>query len=671
MLMRNAFKHLLFALFLFYFIFCRARVDVHANGNTTPIKSVVIFAPRKTDISKKLRYQRSVSDVMHFDSPFIIGTNGLVVVFAAADYTENSRENVDIVARYVEARGTNWAEGAIADNLKKWRTQIVLRNEKERGCAYALQKPLAVAKGNKIYLFVLNHKGTQSVPGNWKRPAWHLEMVVGDVVRRGDRAQGTGKTIEWRTSAVSGASLTQQLRRHSLNVLPYSGSAFLTDDGKIVFVVRAVKANDYFAVIIYLNDDYKNAELSLTYIRSFAGCYPLSVFPWRRKLLMTILCKGGWQQVKESIDTGKTWKESTEPVARVLSSLRNNEYFATAVIQKRTVLLFTRQKIKESGSNRTREIYLWLSDDYRVYDLGPIIIDDNYLVSIGLVYTNGELFFLLQQLDNMSKKTILIHLKEHMEKAKRLLNALVETDVYLSLACKPTNTQGSFLKILCDTPLPTDGLVGFLSGKGDKDVWQDEYFFANATVKRGKKVSNGFTFDGFGAGAQWRLNTQEGYQLYNFTKYGLSVAATVTIHGEDKNGDSSPLLTIGGVDSSERPGLWYSREMKWKMVSRNGWALADTFVKHRAYHVVLMLHNNSIFAYVNGALIGTLSQISAPWEKSFDIEKLFIGGYNDDDDNFDYVKRRASYATIRNILLYNRPLTAGELEALGKRGLRL
>ncbi|RNF00698.1 trans-sialidase, partial [Trypanosoma cruzi] len=224
----------------------------------------------------------------------------------------------------------------------------------------------------------------------------------------------------------------------------------------------------------------------------------------------------------------------------------------------------------------------------------------------------------------------------------------------------------------------TAGLVGFLSGNFSDGTWRDEYLGVNATVK-GKKEgasagvaekagsSDGVTFTGRGAWAEWPVGSQGENQLYHFANYNFTLVATVSIDGEPKEGDTSiPVMgaKMNDDDKTVLLGLSYENGGKWKLVCRGGTNTGDqsvTLATETKEHVVILLRNGSQgSAYVDGQRVGN-EECALENKDSKEISHFYIGG--DGGEKGDSASQEV-HVSVKNVLLYNRPLDDTEMTAL-------
>lgn len=434
-----------------------------------------------------------------------------------------------------------------------------------------------------------------------------------------------------------------------------------------MFVVRAVKRNRAVSAIVHSNISRNLTNWELSYVGTAEDCYCPSFFEWEGKLIMITHCGGDTSKVKESTDMGKTWMESAGQIAYVWNQLYSKRYFSTATIGDKKVLLFTQLRISREDSKEKYEVYLWFSEGNRVHNVGPILVSEKVIIFGGLFYTKGALFSIHQQHSNEPMSIILTHHRGTLDGIEFVLNTWSANDKYFSRSCKETTPHSVSLTSLCPTPVPTDGLVGFLSGNGNETGWNDEYFYVGAAVKGGTRVKNGFKFAGPGTGATWPVGRQGQTQLYNFTKYGFSVLATVSIN-EVPRGES-PLLTVGGLFGEGLLGLWYNKDRKWQVIFKNagapasGWASYESWAKDETYRVALVFHSRRFFVYVDGEHVGGGLQMSAG-DGVFDIQRLFIGGYLNGSLNG---ANATSHVTVTNVFFYNRPFNATEIGSMSRR----
>ncbi|EKF28463.1 trans-sialidase, putative, partial [Trypanosoma cruzi marinkellei] len=219
----------------------------------------------------------------------------------------------------------------------------------------------------------------------------------------------------------------------------------------------------------------------------------------------------------------------------------------------------------------------------------------------------------------------------------------------------------------------TDGLVGFLSDNFFGKTWKDEYLGVNATVTDGtaaatvaaaatKASDKGVTFRG--AWAEWPVGKQGENQLYHFANYNFTLVATVSIDGEPTKDGPIPLMGVrldGEGEKSKLMELSYDKGKKWelqcdgKLVKQK----SRDWETEKSQHVVILLRNGTQgTAYVDGESVGEATcELENTDNKG--ISHFYIGGDGGTAGSGEDVP-----VTVRNVLLYNRPLSSGEITAL-------
>ncbi|EKG07932.1 complement regulatory protein, putative [Trypanosoma cruzi] len=229
------------------------------------------------------------------------------------------------------------------------------------------------------------------------------------------------------------------------------------------------------------------------------------------------------------------------------------------------------------NDNVKGRLHLWVTDKARVYDVGPVSREEDDAAASSLLLNSGknnkELISLYEnKKSDGSYNLVTVSLTEKLERIKEV----VKTWKYLDGALKTCRSGSSGTvdlptKGMCNGRVPTDGLVGFLSGNFPDNTWRDEYLGVNATVKNGERtVPNGWTFKGPGAWAEWPVGKLGQTVPYYFANTEFTLVATVSIHEVPKEG-SIPLMGVRMNDTSSTVlfGLSYTREKKWLAISED------------------------------------------------------------------------------------------------------
>ncbi|EKG00406.1 trans-sialidase, putative, partial [Trypanosoma cruzi] len=254
---------------------------------------------------------------------------------------------------------------------------------------------------------------------------------------------------------------------------------------------------------------------------------------------------------------------------------------------------------------------------------------------------------------------------------KDVLKTWREVDERVSSLCPSTAAKDAPTGNACATDKITDGLVGFLSGNFSDDTWRDEYLGVNATVNNNEGAAKATLHEGrvkfTGAWAEWPVGAQGENQLYHFANYNFTLVATVSIDGEPKKGDTIPLIGAKMNDNGKTVllGLSYNNEKKWILLCDDGKNTehSSTWETKKSEHVVILLRNgNQGSVYVDGQRVGGNEACTLKSKDLQEISHFYIGGDVGNAENTG--SREGVSVTVTNVLLYNRPWTSEEIDAL-------
>ncbi|EKG03708.1 trans-sialidase, putative, partial [Trypanosoma cruzi] len=411
------------------------------------------------------------------------------------------------------------------------------------------------------------------------------------------------------------------------------GSGITMNDGTLVLPVEATKKDgagkdEKTVSLITYSSDTKNWNLSKG--MSDDGCSDPSVVEWKGKLMMMTACDDGRRRVYESGDKGESWTEALGTLSRVWGNKHKGNVkrvrsgFITAALGdgdgKRNVMLVTLPvypKEKEKGV-----LHLWLTDNTHIVDIGPVSGDDDVAAS-SLLYKSGdnkdeELIALYEKKKDGGRQShgmVSVLLTEQLKRVKDVLTTWKEVDKRVSKLCPSERAvKDASTATACSDAIPTDGLVGFLSGNFSDGTWKDEYLGVNATVNNkdgAAKADNGVKFTEHGAGAEWPVGKQGENQLYHFANYNFTLVATVSIHKVPTEG-SIPLIGAklnGDDENTVLLGLSYNNEKKWILLCRDGTNKehSSPWETETSEHVVILLRNGTqSSAYVDGQRVGNV-----------------------------------------------------------------
>ncbi|RNF10441.1 gp85-like protein, partial [Trypanosoma cruzi] len=428
------------------------------------------------------------------------------------------------------------------------------------------------------------------------------------------------------------------------------------------------------------------------------GCSYPSVVEWEKdKLMMMTACDDGRRRVYESGDKGASWTEALGALSRVWGNKHKEgegkavgSGFITATFgvggDEKNVMLVTLPVYVKEKENKKGELHLWLTDNTHIVDIGPVSGKDDDAAASALLYksvtsttddSNEELIALYEKKGDGEKPSHSlwsVRLTEQLQRVKDVLATWKEVDEHVSELCPSESAvQVTSPDSACSTKI-TAGLVGFLSGNFSDETWRDEYLGVNATVKKGAEEapaagvaetaesSDGVKFTG--AWAEWPVGAQGENQLYHFANYNFTLVATVSIDGEPTKEGPIPVMgaKVSGGDKTILLGLSYNnKEKKWQVLCDGKPTEVQNRIEgqEKTHQVAIVLQNgNQGSAYVDGRRVGDVQcQLEGKEDKK--ISHFYIGG-----DGSNTEGQGGVSVTVRDVLLYNRPLDDDEITAL-------
>ncbi|EKF26331.1 trans-sialidase, putative, partial [Trypanosoma cruzi marinkellei] len=435
-------------------------------------------------------------------------------------------------------------------------------------------------------------------------------------------------------------------------------------DGTLMFPVQFLTLRrDAASTIMYWNSGQQRWTLANS--ATHAGCTNPSILEWEAgKIIMITSCEYGRRRVYESTDKGNTWTEALGTLSRVWSdSLAGPRQqiqsgFITATIDTTKVILLT--QLEYSRANQRSEIHLWLTDTNRIYHVG-LLPTRNDATSSSLVYANDKLYCLYKTGAGSDSVAYPLDLTSELQRIRHALSTWVAKDDALR-RCSPGASAAPPLRGNCSVPIPTAGLVGHLADRlrGDRweDKWEDEYLGVDVVVRGAtKKVPNGLTFEGRGAGAGWPVVDKQWSNIpLHFANYGFTLAATVSIH-EVPTG-VTPLMGLKRIGKTTLLGLSYDTNMEWSVMPELSARQVIKWELNKTYHVVLKMHDGVGSVYVDGTLFWMMRLRNSFNEQLDAVSHFYFGAYDEP------LSSGKVHATVANVFLYNRPLNDTEIDAL-------
>ncbi|RNC53955.1 trans-sialidase [Trypanosoma cruzi] len=208
----------------------------------------------------------------------------------------------------------------------------------------------------------------------------------------------------------------------------------------------------------------------------------------------------------------------------------------------------------------TSVLRLYMTDMNRFYPIGLLFADGVSKNADTLQYKGGEVFALYEWNAGQGR-VVLAHLTEQLDEINTALRNWDAVDKKVTTPCTSTSKEGTASDGACSTPMPTDGLVGYLSNEGERDCWVREYVAASATViGTATEVEGGATFEGPGVWAEWPVGNRWRNQRFHIVNKDFTLVATI---GAAPAGSGSALMVaVGGAGSVRMVGLSVTADNK-------------------------------------------------------------------------------------------------------------
>ncbi|EKG06748.1 trans-sialidase, putative [Trypanosoma cruzi] len=491
---------------------------------------------------------------------------------------------------------------------------------------------------------------------------------------KGTRTEENGKKkIRWNETHVvnpqrKGASVSLT------ELIGGGGSGAVMREGALVFPMQA-KNNHGQRVLLSMRFSNSEKKWELSSETPGNGCRDPTLVKWEEdkddeRLFMMAHCAGGYYDVHRSTENGGNWNGHVKPITRVWGNSHNRTGHGvqsgstTAIIKGKKVMLITAPVYpKDNGKGR---LHLWLTDKARVYDVGPVSREDDDAAASSLLIKdkNKELISLYEnKKKDGAYNLVAVRLTEKLKRVKEVVKTWKDLDRTLK-TCRSDSSATVDLpkKGMCNGRVPADGLVGFLSGNSTENTWKDEYLGVNATVKNGeKRVPNGLTFKGPGAGAVWPVGDMGQTVPYYFANTEFTLVATVSIHKVPQS-DSIPLIGVRMNDTSSTVlfGLSYTHKKKWLAIAEGAGNTEDVgdWEPNKTYQVALRMDGDDEWtAIVDGKEIHNM-KYNEKLFNSHRISHFYIGG------DSKHQSATGGHVTVTNVMLYNEKLFGNDLRKL-------
>ncbi|RNE97561.1 putative trans-sialidase [Trypanosoma rangeli] len=634
---------------------CGAVNAAKASGS----QPIALFKVGETRLSASVGNEAASgdNDVKAFNGHSLVEVGGLMMALAKANFRRAGDPNVGMWEKHVSATGDGWARQVVAQDKTGWWTGIAVKQRGEAYCRSQLGGPKAVAKRNKIFL-LLEHLRATCVRATASQATFDLELFVGTV----GEPTAKGEPIVWSAGNLTNAAVTAHLKKEKwIKFWGSNGRGVLLRDGTIVFPLVAVKTNDKKEVctIISSNDDGHTWNFP---VKGFVeDCSDPNLFEWEGKLLMVATHATYRKKVHASSDVGETWTELGGMHSNVLSEAvkaapsGGRVDILTASIEGRKVVLFTLHD-QFDGMRKTNALHLYMTDMARFYPVGPISADGAVKTSGSLLYVNGELFALHEQQADKGA-VVLTHLSAQLAEIKRVLRTWDAVDKEVALLCNSASKEEAAPSNACGTAALTAGLVGFLSSGGDNNNWVNEYLGLNASLTGAERADAGVVFKRTAAEGVWRVGNRWQNQRFHFVNDNFTLVATVVIQSRPSGAGPISLLGARGPGDAKLMELSYTPDHKWVTTfnAATNHVPDKTWELNKAYQLALVLHDGSGSMYADAQPLGSPVQLPMAGEAGRDVSEFYFLGTGN------------SQVAVRNVLLYNRPLTAAELQVFLQR----
>ncbi|RNC34046.1 putative trans-sialidase, partial [Trypanosoma cruzi] len=536
-------------------------------------------------------------------------------------------------------------------------------------------RPTTVVAGDSVYMLLRNQSFTTSVGKSATARDWGLLLVKGSV--------SGGNGITWNETHAVTFGNDEYAAKFLTQLVSGGGSGIKTKDGTLMFPMQATKNEN--TSLLSMRFDKSEKKWKLSHQTDVDGCRDPTIVEWGEedRLLMMASCEQGYRDVYGSTVSGVDWYPYGETLTRVWGNSHNRtgygvqNGFIKVTIEDKDVMLVTLPVYPKDNRESNKEkgrLHLWLTDNARVYDVGPISreADDAAASSLLMKSGNEKLISVYEKKksDDGSYSLVAVSLGKQLERIKSMVKKWKDLDGALKKCSSGSSATVDLpTKGMCNGPVPTDGLVGFLSGNFSENTWRDEYLCVNATVKNGeRRVPNGWTFKGSRAGAVWPVGDMGQTVPYYFANNKFTLVATVSIHEVPQSGSPISLMGVRMNDTSSTVlfGLSYTHDKKWKFTLPNGasedyeydeyYKFNNNWQPNKTYQVMLQMDASEWDVYVDGRQVYS-GEYNWYLFEDHRVSHFYFGAENKEGSE-------SSHVTVSNVLLYNRTISTDEIALL-------
>ncbi|EKF29623.1 trans-sialidase, putative [Trypanosoma cruzi marinkellei] len=599
-----------------------------------------------------------------------LGDDVFAVAEAQCKEKDGARSCAGIVSKHLEISGDSM--DISTSDISLFCMQLV-DTAADNFWTTEMLRPTTLVLEDSVYMLLGNYSHTkQQVQGKNER---------GLLLVKGTLAQENGKKkIRWNeTHAVK-----PQPKGNSYlltELVGGGGSGFVMHDGALVFPMQT-KKEDGESVLLSMRLPKSGSNWELSSETPGEGCRDPTLVKWKQdeydeRLSMMAHCAGGYYDVYWSTSDGVNWNGHLETITRVWGNSHKRAGYGvqsgstTAIIEKKEVMLITAPvyAAKEDTEGVKGRLHLWVTDGGRVYDVGPVSREDDDAAASSLLMKaeNKELILLYEnkKKDDGSYNLVAVRLTDKVKRIKEVVKTWKDLDSHLKkCGSGSSGTVDVRRKGMCNDTVPTEGLVGFLSGNSTGTEWRDEYLGVNATVhgpaEKRRGVPNGLTFQG--SWAEWPVGNMGQTVPYYFANSKFTLVATVSIH-EVPEESSSPIPLIGvrmnDTNSTVLFGLSYTHDKKWLAIGEDPGDEddVDKWEPNETYQVALKMDTASWTVFVDQEDIHK-KRYNGNLFVSRRISHFYIGG-----DSKNQIAT-GGHVTVTNVMLYNDDLSDFNLNKL-------
>ncbi|EAN97530.1 putative trans-sialidase, Group VIII [Trypanosoma cruzi] len=597
-----------------------------------------------------------------------VGDDVFAVAEAQCGEKDGAGSSAGIVSKHLDIKGDSM--DILTSDISLFCMQLVDTAANNFRTTEVL-RPTTVVIEDSVYMLVGKYRHTEKQVEHTNERG--LLLVKGTLTEENGK-----KKIRWNETHL----VNPQGKRESVSLTELiggGGSGAVMGDGALVFPMQA-KDKDGKSVLLSMRFSNSGNKWELSSTTPGKGCRDPTLVKWEEdqydeRLFMMAHCDGGYYDVHRSTENGYNWNGHVKPITRVWGNSHNRKGYGvqsgstTAIIEGKKVMLITAPVYpKEDNEGGKGRLHLWVTDKARVYDVGPISRENDDAAASSLLMKSGkdnkELISLYENKKDGAYNLVAVRLAEKLERIKEVVKTWKDLDSALQYCSSGSSgTVDVRKKGMCNDRVPTDGLVGFLSGNLSENTWRDEYLGVNATVTNGEpRVPNGLTFKGPGSWAVWPVGDMGQTVPYYFANTEFTLVATVSIHEVPKESSSPiPLMGVRMNDTSSTVlfGLSYTHEKKWLAIAEGSGnaEVVDEWEPNKTYQVVLRMNYDEWTVFVDKEEIHQKSYDKSLFN-SHRISHFYIGG------DSEHQSATGGHVTVTNVMLYNEELLRNDLYKL-------